>query len=130
MKPWYFAHPHDHQPGGIRLAQYLTNMTGIQLVNPFANQLRVGVDDPSTIVHADLGLIREAGGVFAWMPRQCALIGTSMEVFYASTVVCIPVVVYASPVHKNHPWLLTFGQVCYHIGDTLDALRVHAKEGR
>ena len=113
----YFAHGFHNRQNGKALQKVIeTTWPEIKLLNPFYDRDRPemkeideGLRDrydvpPKDIVESDLDTIDGADGVFAWIDENVKY-GTSMEVFYASVTLALPVVLLVTNGDEKHPWL-------------------------
>lgn len=112
----YLAHPFDEREAGKELQKYLEKH-GFEVTNPFEReeqQIYNRVIESKKnftklqckeIVEGDLDKIRDADIVVA-MITNTSSIGTPMEIFFASYILCKPVVcLYTKEGTYIHPWI-------------------------
>ena len=115
VKSVYLAHPHAQQEAGL-VYQTILEKAGLRVVNPFqrpeqaefeASFAGAGLSDPQCqrIVDMDLRKIEDTDGIVALLIDH-DMVGTMMEVFYASRILHRPVLsVIGLRRYRTHPWI-------------------------
>jgi nucleoside 2-deoxyribosyltransferase len=112
------AHPYAQKEEGRRIQGLIEKQTGLTIINPFTRDEQAiydkklapgggGLDenDCRDIVVMDLEKIDHTDGVVALLLDR-GMIGTIMEIFYASAVKGRPVICYApNKREQEHPWI-------------------------
>jgi nucleoside 2-deoxyribosyltransferase len=109
-------------------AEHLTKVCNFQIIDPMSRDYR-GKEhcDYKEIVEQDKLDIQNADYILAYCPKPS--VGTSMEIFYASSVLNKPVIVIAPA--PMSPWIIYHAEVlCTNLEDALKWFNCLANEER
>lgn len=112
----YLAHPFDSRDYVREMELQLEAQCGVNIVNPFYDLTRDDIEAIDSgrqsrceanyvqIVERDLTAIACSDGVIAVVDGALSY-GTIMEIFAAANVYGLPVILYCTNGHHDHPWL-------------------------
>lgn len=132
MRKFYLAHPLSDRKEIRKWQEKMESMYNVEFYNPFYEQHRKEIEDLDKlkskkkryeykknmtaqtcgqIIRWDLDMVRKSDGIVAFV--RPGVMGTVMEIFYASYMLRLPVYIITDKYNATHPWLRTLSDEIY-----------------